>query len=91
MFGTLSELQARGFFVEAKQLDADSRGLEGLTIPTTRATPGELQEKDIQSVPVLLIGDLEKKAVYRLTGYQSTNNVFAAIRQSQANSNSSAN
>lgn len=83
MFGTLSELQSRGFYVEAKQIDSDPKGLEGAGIPTSRATPGEIQEKDIQSVPVLLIGDLEKKTVFRLTGYQSTANVFAAIGQSK--------
>lgn len=81
MFGTLSELQARGFYVEAKQVDSDSRGIEGINIPTSKATPNELQGKDIQSVPVLFIGDLEKKKVYRLSGYQTTANIFAAIAQ----------
>lgn len=85
MFETLSELQARGYYVEAKQVDSDPRGLEGVSIPTTRATPGELKEKDIQSVPVLLIGDLKLKSVYRLTGYQPLSNVFAAINSANVN------
>lgn len=79
MFGTLSELQAQGFYVEAKQVDSDSRGMEGLNIPVTRATQNELKEKDVQSVPVLLVGDMKLKTVYRLTGYQTTANVFTAI------------
>lgn len=87
MFETLGELQSRGFYVEAKQVDSDSRGLEGLSIPTSRATPGELNEKDIQSVPVLFIGDLEKKQVYRLTGYQTTAAIFSAIAQANTRSN----
>lgn len=84
MFGTLSDLQVRGFFVEAKQVDSGSLITEGLNIPTSRATLNELQEKDIQSVPVLFIGDLENKKVYRLTGYQTTTSVFAAITQGNA-------
>ena len=83
MFGTLQALQAKGFYVEAKQVDSDSHGLEGLGIPTSRATPNEIQQKDIQSVPVLLIGDLETKTVYRLTGYQSISDIFSALRQPQ--------
>ena len=82
MFDTLYDLQKNGFYVEARQVDSDPRGLEGLGIPAAHVMPGEVQAKDIQSVPVLLIGDLKKKEVYRLTGYQSTANVFAALRQS---------
>lgn len=81
MFGTLQGLQSKGFFVEAKQVDSDTKGLEGLGISTSRAAPEEIQEKDIRSVPVLLIGDLETKTVYRLTGYQSEADIFAALRQ----------
>lgn len=83
MFETLNDLQKSGFFVEARQVDTDPRGLEGLGIPISRVVPGEVQAKDIQSVPVLLIGDLKKKEVYRLTGYQSTANVISALRQAQ--------
>ena len=79
MFGTLSELQAKGFYVEARQVDSDSRGLEGLSVPAQRASPGEIKEKDIKSVPLLLVGDLEKKAVYRLTGFQTLASIFKAI------------
>ncbi len=81
MFDTLQTLQAKGFYVEAKQVDSDPKGLEGLGIPTTRASKEEIQQKDIQSVPVLLIGDLQSKTVYRLTGYQSVSDIFAALRQ----------
>ncbi len=83
MFQTLYDLQKNGYFVEARQVDSDPRGLEGLGVPVARVAPGEVQAKDIQSVPVLLIGDLKKKEVYRLTGYQSTANVLAALKQAQ--------
>lgn len=87
MFGTLTELQDKGFYVEAVQVDNDP--LESaIPIPATRASPGELQEKDIKSVPLLLVGDLEKKSVYRLTGYHSTSDVFQAISQGLAKNSS---
>ena len=89
MFGTLQELQNRGFFVEAKQVDTGPLGQEGIGIPASRANPAELQEKDIQSVPVLLIGDLKQKSVYRLSGYQSLSNVYSAIQQASAGIKSS--
>lgn len=81
MFGTLAELQGRGFYVEARQVDNDPRGTEGLSIPTQRASPSEIKERGIQSVPLLLVGDLQKKAVYRLTGFQSVSSIFEAISQ----------
>ena len=84
MFGTLSELQAKGFYVEARQVDSDVRGNEGLSIPTERATPDELKEKDIKSVPLLLIGDIQKKVVYRLSGFQTVASIFQTISQGGA-------
>ena len=81
MFGTLAELQSRGFMVEARQVDNDPRGIENLPVLVERATPGEIKEKNIQSVPLLLVGDLTKKAVYRMTGYQSVSSIFKTISQ----------
>lgn len=79
MFGTLTELQAKGFYVEARQVDSDPRGIENLPLPVQRVEPGELKEKDVQSVPLLLVGDLKKKAVYRLTGFQTVSSIFNAL------------
>jgi hypothetical protein len=79
MFGTLSELQLRGYYVEARQVDQDVSELQGLSIPVEKAQAAEIQEKNIQSVPVLLIGDLKRKLVYRVTGYQTTSQVLGAI------------
>lgn len=80
MMGTLQTLQAQGFLVEAKQIDNDPNGLVGLPIPADRAAPGEVQSKDIQSVPLLLVGDLKRQVVYRMTGYQSAADVLSAIQ-----------
>jgi thiol-disulfide isomerase/thioredoxin len=78
MMGTLSELQAKGFFVEARQTDSNGKSLR-LPFPSEMATPSELKSKEIQSVPLLLVGDLKKKVVYRLTGYQTTADVLNAL------------
>lgn len=83
MFGTLAELQSKGFYVEAVQVDSDPKGLEGLPVPATRAVPKEINEKDIKSVPLLLIGDLKNKVVFRLTGFQSVSSIFQSISEQE--------
>lgn len=80
MFGTLSELQTKGFFVEAKQLDRENAQVRTLPFPVDLAALDEAKQKNIQSVPLLLIGDLKKQVVYRLTGFQPTNEVLKAIQ-----------
>lgn len=79
MFETMADLQTRGYFVEARQVDRDARAVAGLPIASEQASPSELQSKDIKSVPVLLVGDLNKKVVYRINGYQTTQQVIAAL------------
>ncbi len=79
MMGTLSQLQAQGYFVEARQIDDDPAGLQGLPIPAERAAAGEIQSKSIQSVPLLLVGDLKTKTVYRITGFQSAPDVLKSL------------
>ena len=79
MMGTLSQLQSQGYYVEARQIDDDPRGLSGLPIPAERAAPGEIQSKAIQSVPLLLVGDLKAKTVFRITGYQNASDVLKAL------------
>lgn len=83
MFGTLTELQSKGFYVEARQVDDDMSEAAGLPIPVDRASKAEIQEKDIQSVPLLLVGDLQKKEVYRFTGFQTVASIFSAIEKGQ--------
>ncbi len=79
MFETMADLQTRGYFVDARQVDRDARAVAGLPIPSEQASAAELQGKDIKSVPVLLVGDLTKKVVYRINGYQTTQQVLAAL------------
>jgi hypothetical protein len=81
MMGTLSALRAQGYFVEAHQVDNDPEGLKGLPIPAERAAPGEIEAKTIKSVPLLLIGDLKSKTVYRITGFQTVDDVLKSLPQ----------
>lgn len=83
MFETLIALQNQGYFVEAKQIDVQSPLLTHIAIPTEMASPQDIQSKAIQSVPLLLIGDLKKQVVYRLTGFQTVSNVLTALPQGE--------
>jgi thiol-disulfide isomerase/thioredoxin len=80
MMATLSELQSRGFYVELRQIDSDTSEAKDLPFPVEKASPSELKEKDIQSVPVTFVGDLKKKVVYRLTGFQTVQDIFEGIK-----------
>lgn len=82
MMGTLSELQAKGFFVEARQIDRNGKTPK-LPFPSEMASPAELKQKEIQSVPLLLVGDLKKKVVYRITGFKTADEVLNAMRQQE--------
>lgn len=85
MSGTLSELQAKGFFVEARQIDKDGTPPR-FPFPTEMASPSEIKIKEIQSVPLLLIGDLKRKVVLRVTGYKTTAEVLEAVKQQERGS-----
>ncbi len=84
MFSTMTALQDRGFFVEGLQVDGSTGNLLQLPFPTTAARPADLKEKDIQSVPLLFVGDMKKKIVFKLSGYQSVNDVYSAIATAEA-------
>ena len=81
MFETLLALQQRGYFVEARQIDDDDKALGPTPIAVVHASKGELKQKEISSVPLLLIGDLKKKVVYRMTGYQPFETVTEVLSQ----------
>lgn len=81
MFETLKTLQEKGFYVEARQIDARSEGLENLPLPTVRASKEEIEKYQIQSVPFLLIGDLKNQVVYQITGFQTPESLFEYLHQ----------
>lgn len=80
MFQTMKELQEMGYFVELKQIDDNQKVRRMLPFSVTRASKEELKNKKINSWPVLFVGDLKKKVVYRLNGYRSTTDVISAIQ-----------
>lgn len=80
MFQTMKELQEMGYFVELKQIDDNTQIRRSLPFAVTQASKAELKNKNISSWPVLFIGDLKKKVVYRLNGYRSTSDVISAIQ-----------
>lgn len=80
MFATMADLQNKGFFVEARQLDREKGLFRSLPFPAEFASPDEVKQKNIQGVPLLLVGDLKKKVVYRLNGFQTTTDVLKAIQ-----------
>ena len=82
MMQSMTDLQARGYFVEIVQIDDNIQAARGLPFPVRHADPGELESKGIKSWPVLLVGDLQKKVVYRINGYQTTANILSSIRRS---------
>lgn len=82
MMQSMNELQSRGYFVEIVQIDNNLQATRGLPFPVRHAELGELESKDIKSWPVLLVGDLQKKVVYRINGYQTAANILNSIRRS---------
>lgn len=82
MMQSMTDLQARGYFVEIVQIDDNPQAIRGLPFPVRRSEPGELESKEIRSWPVLLVGDLQKKVVYRINGYQTTTDILKSIRRS---------
>ncbi len=84
MFSTMTALQERGFFVEGLQVDGSKGNILQLSFPTAAARPEDLKSKGVQSVPQLFVGDMKKKIVFRLSGYQSLSDVYQAIASAEA-------
>jgi hypothetical protein len=79
MMKTMESLSQMGYFVELRQIDDDISKMKSVPLPIVRATPNELRDKDVKSVPLLFVGDLKNKIVYRLSGYQSVQSIFSSI------------
>ena len=79
MFETLNDLQDRGYFVEARQVDSGSLDQIKSHVPVVAATGGELKQYNVTAVPLLLIGDLKNKKVYRQSGFMTPEQILAQI------------
>ncbi|MGE0175128.1 MAG: TlpA family protein disulfide reductase [Oligoflexales bacterium] len=81
MFETLNDLQDRGYFVEARQVDNGSLDRIKSHVPVVAAKPEEIKQYNITAVPLLLIGDLKSKKVYRQSGYMTPEQILAEIKE----------
>jgi hypothetical protein len=79
MMGTMSELAAHGYYVELRQVDRDRSTRAKIPFPVTDATPEELKTYGVQAVPVLLVGDLQRKSYSKMEGFQPYSVVAGAL------------
>lgn len=85
MMHTMKELALKGAAVEAKQIGEGSFNSGGLPFVFSKATGEEVKRHGITSVPFLLVGDLNKKVVYKLNGYKTVSSIFEEINASNKN------
>lgn len=78
MIATMSDLQIQGYYVEVHQID---KGRPRFPVPFTLipASSKELQEKKIDSWPVLFVADTDKKLIYRINGYLSSDEILKTL------------
>ena len=79
MMGTLTALAQRGYTVELRQVDGDSIVGRNIPFPVERASTREKAQYQVEAVPLLLIGDLQTKSFFKIQGYQTEQDVMAAI------------
>lgn len=79
MMGTVRELMQLGYWVELRQIDADVSARARIPFTVTGATPEELKRYQIESVPVLLVGNLKTQSFSKIQGYQPTAEVVKVL------------
>lgn len=72
---TLQDLQSLGFAVEVRSIDAVEKAS---SFPMVMASASEI--KSIDSVPLLLVGDLNHQKVYRLKGFHTTQEILSFLQ-----------
>ena len=81
MFETLNDLQDRGYLVEARQVDRGSLEHIKSNVAIVSASSAEVKKQNIAAVPLLLIGDLRNKKVYRQSGFMTPEQILAQIHE----------
>ena len=76
---TIRELSALGYWIELRQVDRDESARAKIPFSVSPAPPEELKQYGIESVPVLLIGDLKAKSFFKMQGYQTAAAVLGAL------------
>lgn len=79
MMLTMKELAQKGYAVEAKQIDDKPFSGPGLPFAFTKASKAEIKQHGISSVPFLLVGDLKKKSVYKMSGFKTVSSIFEEV------------
>lgn len=79
MLGTVAELMRMGYWVELKQVDKDTAIRAKIPFAVSDADPAELKRYQIDSVPVLLIGDLKKQTFSKIQGYHDVREIVGAL------------
>ena len=79
MLNTMVKLQEMGFYVELRRIGDDDMSSLDVPFPVLPADNAELKEKNINSWPVLFIGDLKEEVAYRLDGFHTVESVLGAI------------
>ena len=81
MFQTMKDLKSQGFKIEGRQTDDNPISEESLGFDIEKAQKQELLKHQIQGVPFLLIADLKSKAVMKVAGFQSTQEVLQKLNK----------
>jgi len=81
MFETLNDLQDRGYFVEARQVDSGPLDQIKSHVAIVAAKAAEVKQHNVTAVPLLLIGDLKTKKVYRQSGFMTPEQILAQIHE----------
>lgn len=79
MMQSMSEIAGQGFSVEAKQIDNLPFETRGWPFPFSKASTEEVKRQAINSVPFLLVADIEKNVVYKIGGYKSSGEILEGI------------
>lgn len=79
MFETLAELQRQGFAIEGKQIDQRPL-LHAATFPVSQATAAEIAHQKIEGVPLLLVADIDRGVMSRISGYHDEKEVLSVIQ-----------
>ena len=84
MFNTLLELQSRGIYVEALQIDNTTFKKSQFPLPIQKATKSEVKKHNIKSVPFTLIADLKRKVLYPpVRGFQSVSQITTLLKKGE--------
>ena len=78
MMKSMSQIQRKGYFVEVRQVDIEKPKFS-IPFPLQRATKEELKSKKIKAWPVLFVADTQKKKLFRINGYHSSESILQTI------------